>query len=209
MATARLTRDERRERTRADLVRAARRIFLKRGFHAASLEEISSAAGYSTGAVYSNFASKDELFLAVLEQNSEQRVRDYAETVLDSQSFEEGIRIAAQVAWKGAVDNPNWIPLQVEFWTHASGNRKLRAAVSEQHERVMAAIAGLIDELARRHDVQFVIPTIEVARGSSALLRGMELERLLDPSRDGAAHFQEMWTAYALGLTRRKEKATP
>ena len=61
----RLSRQDRKERTRADLVAAAREVFMRRGFHGASLEEISDHAGYTKGAVYSNFAGKDELFLAV------------------------------------------------------------------------------------------------------------------------------------------------
>jgi AcrR family transcriptional regulator len=66
--TVRLTRAERREQIRADLVASARQVFLRRGFHQASLEEIALEAGWSKGAVFSNFAGKDELFLAVLEE---------------------------------------------------------------------------------------------------------------------------------------------
>src|ERR671936_541012 len=66
MAT-RLTRGERKDRTKTDLVEAARAVFLRRGFHTASLDEIAEEAGYTKGAVYSSFGSKDELFLAVLD----------------------------------------------------------------------------------------------------------------------------------------------
>ena len=68
-------RDERKARTRADLLETARRVFELRGFHAASLEEIADAAGYSKGAIYSNFSGKDELFLAVISDHVKRRFR--------------------------------------------------------------------------------------------------------------------------------------
>src|SRR5204862_4334863 len=67
----RLTQAERKQRTRAELVSTARNAFLERGFHGASLDEIAEEAGYSKGAVYSNFAGKDDLFLAVLDAQFE------------------------------------------------------------------------------------------------------------------------------------------
>src|SRR6516165_3944264 len=74
----RLTRRESRALTRQSLVTAARRIFLSRGFHASSLEEIALEAGVTKGAVYSNFAGKGELFLAIFDQHIEERLRAYA-----------------------------------------------------------------------------------------------------------------------------------
>src|SRR2546421_6317082 len=64
----RLSRTEQRDQTRARLLDAAEKVFVDRGFHAASVEEVAEEAGYSKGAVYSNFENKDELFLAVLER---------------------------------------------------------------------------------------------------------------------------------------------
>ena len=64
----RLTRAQRRQQTRARLLDAAGQVFARRGFHAATVDEVAEAAGYTKGAVYSNFANKDELFLALLDQ---------------------------------------------------------------------------------------------------------------------------------------------
>src|SRR5438105_15844263 len=70
----RLTRAESQARTRAHLLEAAAEVFARRGFHGASVEEVADVAGYTKGAVYSNFASKDELFLAVLEGRMQAQV---------------------------------------------------------------------------------------------------------------------------------------
>jgi AcrR family transcriptional regulator len=198
----RLTREERREQTRADVLQAARQVFLARGFHNASLDEISAAAGYTKGAVQSNFDSKDDLFMAVYDEYSAQRLRSFVDVALDHDSFEAGVRAAARLAWHGVSDEPRWIPALTEFWIHAAHREPIRRAMSERHERSMDGLAALIEELAQRHGVRFTISAREVARGSAALQRGLQLERALDPEYGDAARFEAMWMAYIKGLTR-------
>src|SRR5436853_4965753 len=79
----RLLRAERKERTKSELVEAARAVFLRRGFHGASVEEIAEEAGYTKGAVYSNFDGKDALFLAAFEEHFERRAEAYAAMIVD------------------------------------------------------------------------------------------------------------------------------
>src|SRR5579862_5698159 len=67
MALEPLTPDRRRQQTRAYLLKAAEQVFSERGFHGATLDEVAAVAGFTKGAVYSNFQSKDDLFLALLE----------------------------------------------------------------------------------------------------------------------------------------------
>src|SRR3712207_4648784 len=83
MARQRLTRAEKQAQTRDRLVDAAARVFARRGFHAASVEEIAEEAGYSHGAVYSNFSGKEELFIAVYEHRVASRVGDVTALVAD------------------------------------------------------------------------------------------------------------------------------
>jgi AcrR family transcriptional regulator len=185
-----------------ELVAAARRIFCARGFHDASLDEIADAAGYSKGAVYSNFAGKAELFLAVLDAHLEQRVRAYADVVLDPGDLDESYRAVARLRLEEEEREPEWEPLLLEFWTYAARREDLREAVSERRERFLELIAALISELASRHGVTYAISVREVARGSAALLRGMVLERLLEPERTSIDVLAEMHVAYMRGLTR-------
>src|SRR3712207_3440591 len=67
------TRRQQRSETRAALLEAAARVFARQGFHRASVEAVADAAGFSTGAVYSNFAGKEDLFLALYEERIERR----------------------------------------------------------------------------------------------------------------------------------------
>src|SRR3954451_9038132 len=73
-------RAEKQARTRAELIATAGSVFAQRGYGGASVEEIAEQAGYSHGAVYSNFAGKSDLFLAVFEQYMADRTRELAAT---------------------------------------------------------------------------------------------------------------------------------
>jgi AcrR family transcriptional regulator len=205
----RLSRPERKERTRADLVAAARRVFERHGFHRASLEQIADEAGYTKGAVYSNFAGKDELFLAVLDEHIAERVPVYEEIVLGQETFEGAARAIARHLVRLGEEDPAWTPLLVEFWTHASHHEALRRAVAERHDRQLRAVAALMDEVAARHGIAFGVPTPEFVRGSSALARGMGLERLVEPGLPLRDLFEEMFVAYCTGLARPAPECAP
>src|ERR1035437_9372282 len=77
----RLTREQSRANTRKRLLTAARSAFARNGFHGASVEEIASEAGFSTGALYSNFDGKEDLFLVLMETEIEDRARELTEAV--------------------------------------------------------------------------------------------------------------------------------
>jgi AcrR family transcriptional regulator len=198
----RLLRAERKERTRAELVEAARTVFVRRGFHAAALDEIAEEAGYTKGAVYSNFASKDDLCLAVLDEHFQRRADVYSEIMFEHEDIEDSYRAVARF-WRDANERePEMARLIAEFLVHASRQEPLRTAAREVRERGLEAITALVDALAVRHGVEFTLPTRELVRGSGALNRGLAIEQLLDPDLSGEM-FEEMHVAYMRGLTKR------
>jgi AcrR family transcriptional regulator len=203
----RLSRAERQQQTRAELVAAAQRVFLRDGFHGASLTQIAEDAGYTFGAVYSNFQNKDDLFLAVLDAENRRRVPLHVDFLLDARSLEEGLRASAREYAQYAQEHPNWTAVYVEFWTHASRNPELRREVAERHERLIDTLTALIEEFARRWEVEFAIPAREVVRGTYALSRGIGLERLLDAETTTPAQFEEMFMAYTTGVIRPRSGA--
>jgi AcrR family transcriptional regulator len=200
----RLTRAERQQQTRAELLAAAHRVFLRDGFHGASLAQIAEEAGYTFGAVYSNFQNKDDLFLAVLDAENQRRVPLHVEFLLDAPSVEEGLRASAREYAQYAQQHPGWTAVYVEFWTHAARRPELRRKVAERHEQLLDTVTELLEEFARRWRIEFAIPAREVVRGTYALSRGMGLERLLDPHATPLAQFEEMFLAYAMGVIRNK-----
>ena len=200
MAATRVSRIESKARTRDDLIAAARRVFLERGFHPATLEEISEAAGYTKGAVYSNFAGKDELFLAVLERHYAERAAAYEELLLAESDIEETYRAIARYMLDAFARQPAWWPLLSEFTSHAAGDAALKERLRAARERFIDAVAATIEQLAQRHSVAFALPAREMARGAGALLRGMAVEWQIDPSLDRDAVFEELLTACLRGL---------
>jgi AcrR family transcriptional regulator len=199
----RLSRVERKEQTRSDLLHAARRVFVREGFHGASLDEIAEEAGYTKGAVYSNFADKDALFLAVLEEHYEQRVAAQRQlfVALDDRNVEAARRAVARGIYAAYERDPAWWALVADFSTHASRDSELRDQLRELRERFLAGMAELIDLIAERHGIAYPIPLQEVARGTGALLRGLMLDWILDPDGDDRAEvFEEMVAAYLRGL---------
>ncbi len=198
----RMLRAERKARTKSELVEAARTVFLGRGFHGASLDEIAEEAGYTKGAVYSNFDGKDDLFLAAFEDHFRRRAEMYAGVIFDQANIEDSYRVVGRM-WRDANErDPEWARLLTEFLIHASRDEALRAAVQEVRERGLARIADMVDALAAQHGVEFTIPTMDMVRGSGALNRGLAIEQLINPDLSGEM-FEEMHLAYMRGMAKR------
>lgn len=200
--TTRLTRAERKDQIRADLLASAYRVFLRRGFHAASLEEIAAEAGWSKGAVFSNFTGKDDLFLAVLEDYNRSTSVEQVVAMRGGGGLAGGLRAAALTMLDAAAHAPAWTTLLVEFWTHASRDPATRARASARHEELLEGYAQLVAELADRDGLDLVVPAKEAARSAASLARGLIVERLLDPSSVSDSRFVELFSTHVLAFTR-------
>ena len=196
----RLNRKQAQAQTHERLIAAARQVFLDRGFHAASVADIAAEAGYTTGAIYSNFGGKDELFLAMLDAELAERALAQRDRILESETFEGMAHAAGRDLHRAGVRDPAMTPLIVEFWTYVASKPELRDRASALHERQIAWIAELLRNGCERHGVALRISYEEAARGGGALSRGVRLERLLDPAGVAEDDFVEMFAAYVTGL---------
>lgn len=178
----RLTNAERQAQTRRRLLEAAGRVFARRGFHGASVDEIAAEAGYSTGALYHQFRGKNDLFLAMLDQHREERMRDYTEAFASAQTNEERARGGGDRWMAFLRDHPDFFPLFIEFWAAAVRDPELRPRFAEGLKMFRAAFARQIEEGAR-------VAGLELPDGFAdrfgivlnALGNGMALEKLADP----------------------------
>lgn len=179
-----MKRDRRREHqqeTRTELLQAAAELFAQKGFRATSVEQVAAKAGYSTGAVYSNFRGKDDLFLALFKQRIEQRRGDI-ETAADSglPASEQAERIGQQFAAVLQQDR-EWFLLFFEFWLHAARDERFRARFLEQHRAAQQSLAALVKARADAHGRLTPTAPGDVAIRLTAASYGLALERLLDP----------------------------
>jgi AcrR family transcriptional regulator len=175
------TRKQKQERTRAELIEAAGRVFARRGYHGASVEEVAAEAGYSTGAVYSNFGGKEDLFLALSDHELEKRLEDYR-AVIDAIDSPEGAEQTASGRFGEFIgEDPDWPLLYFEFWAYGARNRKLRGEFVKQRAAEVAIIAEAIERQTGAAGVQLPLPSEQVAVGIGALINGLAFERTLDP----------------------------
>jgi AcrR family transcriptional regulator len=180
-ALKRLTRAEKQAETRAALLESAANVFALRGFQAASVEEITESAGYSRGAFYSNFDTKEELFLALIESRTEKNLRDIAEAFREGDTPEERIRSGGAFVDSMAGRDRQWCVLYMEFWARAVRDPKLRSRFSKQYEVWRDGIALMIEAQNEELGLDLDAPPRELASGLIALCEGQVLQRLIDP----------------------------
>jgi AcrR family transcriptional regulator len=178
----RLTNHERLALTRDRLLAAAATVFAQRGYHAASVEEVASEAGYSTGAVYHHFNGKEDLFLALFEEHVAERIRDYTETFDRGRDAEQQARGGADRWMAFLREEPAFFPLYIEFWAAAIRDPKLRRRFTARLGAFRDTFASQIEQGAEDAGVELP-PEFAQRFGIviNALGNGMALEKLADP----------------------------
>jgi AcrR family transcriptional regulator len=177
----RLTRRETQEQTRSRLVATATELFLTDGYNATSLGEVAEAAGYTKGAVYSNFATKHALGLAVLEVVQEQRVSAIVASYVEGKTFEE--RIAAFGRWAEAnIGDVGWTALEVEFATSTRHIAEVRSALADRRQLITGVLADLLQDQADTFGIALPAPALDVATHLLALGIGLGVQRAFDPT---------------------------
>lgn len=177
----RLTRTERQAKTRADLLEAAARVFAQRGYDAASVTEIAEEAGYSHGAVYSNFEGKEELFLALYEEWVARRVAELELTWSHEGTLAERARAAADDWMRSLARDPEPFLLRLEFTARAARDPGLRRRLGTRVGAVPLAIRRLIEEAADGEARRLPLSPDELALALQALSLGLALETLSNP----------------------------
>jgi AcrR family transcriptional regulator len=199
MTRQRLTRAEKSAQTRAQLMASARQLFLRRGFHAASLELVAEEAGFTIGAVYSRFGSKADLFLAILDEHIDRIVAEVAKVADLDQPLGAHAELLAGRRMDLLERERDWFPLVLEFWSHAARDERLRREFGARHERLVAAYAGLIEADYARLGLPLPMAPEVLARAVVAMGNGVALERLADPGRVPEGLLSTMAVAFLRG----------
>ncbi len=122
----RLTRKEKQEQTRSCLMKSASRVFARRGMSGASIDEVAEDAGYTKGAFYANFKSKEELFLAMLDESFSERVAETEHAFATDESPPEQARHSAAHFAEAMRADPDKSRLGFEFAAHAMRSEPFR-----------------------------------------------------------------------------------
>jgi AcrR family transcriptional regulator len=176
-----MTRKERQADTRRRLVRAAAEVCARRGLARASLEEVAETAGFTKGAVYANFASKEELFLAMLDERFAERAAE-VERILGSRERPQAqARAAGDDFTRFLAADREWQRLFFEFAVHAARDDAFRVELVARYralrERIAAIVARRLEELG----VDAPMPPADMALMAFAMANGVALEAMLEP----------------------------
>jgi AcrR family transcriptional regulator len=176
----RLTRAEQSGRNRALLLAAARKVFLKRGYHGASVEQIADEAGFSTGVVYSQFGGKAELFLALLEARIAERAAGNARAVAGL-TGDQGIARLLEHAASTDRAEPEWGLLVIEFRVHAARDAELGRRYADVHQKTLAGLEQVVTDLYQPSAEPPPLPPADLARLLIAVGVSARLEQAAAP----------------------------
>lgn len=170
--------------TRARLLVTAEDLFFSHGYLSTSLDRIAHQAGYTTGAVYSSFGGKADLFLAVLEQVT---ARDLAAVrgALDAAQTDEQ-RLAAFAA-STTRDPAGWqarVVATIEFLSYARRHPELHARMMAAQRLADEAVGEVLAALCRALGVVPPVPMAELTRDVMALFNGVAIRALFDAELD-------------------------
>jgi AcrR family transcriptional regulator len=176
------TRADRQAQTRTELIEAAEDLFTHKGFHATSLDAVADAAGYTKGAVYSNFSSKEDLFFAVYERRVDRHLEHVGGLFDAADDVGEGIlQVVAAVGELRQRRADGWMAVFLEFWTHVLRHPEYRARFAELHDRAVDPFVDAIERYHAQKGGTLALPARQLARAMFAMENGIALERLTSP----------------------------
>ncbi|MER7282413.1 TetR/AcrR family transcriptional regulator [Dactylosporangium sp. NPDC000244] len=179
-----------RAEVRRRLLAAAAEVFADRGYLDSKLDDIAHAAGFTKGAIYSNFGSKQGLFGAVLDERS-----GAERAALTGAGSGDVARIIAQ----GIVGDPERRQLGLEFAARATRDEQVREILTPLRRQQRETAAAAIGELADRSGLRLTVPPEVAALILHCLTNGLSMEHLVDPELvDEAAVERAMATAIGL-----------
>jgi AcrR family transcriptional regulator len=205
----RRTRSARAERrdARAAFLRAAAAVFAERGFQDASVEDIAHRAGYSKGAIYWHFESKDDLFLALLEERLERPIREMIE-LLESAPPEQDMGPEASRRFIELLESEReLLLLQQEYWSQAVRDSKLRARYASRRAELRAAFGRAIStRLEHLGAPPGAVAGETMATVIMGLSAGLAQESLIDPGAVPDGLLGDAIVLLYLGVVARAER---
>jgi AcrR family transcriptional regulator len=191
----RMSRAERSAANRDALLGAARRVFLRAGYHGTTVEAIATEAGLTIGALYSRFEGKADLFFALLEERIAERTQQFADATGAGRGDAglEAARLWSEIMRRDL----DWQLLVIEFRVHAARHADLAARYAEMHER---SLAGLATNIAAAYGTDVDAARVDaLARAALAAAAGAALAR----AAEGELFSDEIYEHISLALSQR------
>jgi AcrR family transcriptional regulator len=191
----RAARAQRRE-AREELLAAALRVFAKRGYLLAGVDEIAAEAGYSKGALYWHFPGKEELLLALLDERIDAPMREMV-ALLESAPPDRDMSVEATREFARQLNEQREAVLvDREYWSLAIRDPELRARYAQRQAELRGSLARAIEARVRHLGTpELPMPAEEVARIVMSIIGGLAIDELTEP---GSVHPQLLGEGLAL-----------
>ncbi|SFR27989.1 DNA-binding transcriptional regulator, AcrR family [Lentzea waywayandensis] len=182
----RLTRAEQQRRTHEHLLNAGRQVFLRRGFLAATVEEIAADAGYTRGAVYKHFGGKEGLWLAIIEAGADAHLSGLRDALARATSREQ-VLAALAPADPSDEDAAKWSAAAAEVLAATAQQPETATLIAAIQRRHDDEVVALLTEHSKRLDLEPALPLDQAVVLLGALGIGLALRQTVAPASDPGA----------------------
>jgi AcrR family transcriptional regulator len=205
----RLSRREKQARTRSSLMKSAAKVFCRKGMESASIDEVAEDAGYTKGAFYANFKSKEELFLAMLDERFAERIQEIDRVFASDDPPDQQAREAAADFIRYIESDLEWERLFFEFSAYAARNEDFRQELVTRYRTLRERIAEGFVRRCEELEVEPPIPPDQFATMIVAMGNGIALEKLLEPEAVPEDLYPTMLASFFLGMREVAEQQAP
>lgn len=204
---SRETRTQSRERTRNELIEATQRVYVREGFDGTTVGKIAEEAGYTTGAVYSNFAGKLDLLFALMERQSHSFALGRLKVAGGLPDIDSKF-VALSSQWQATIeDNIEIYQLMYRLQALSVGDSEARGRFEQLDQRIRDRLAVLIEEELSDLDIEFTVPVARLASAVQALSNGFSMRQTtrIDPGL--SIEFSDAVRALFQSMTRPMDSA--
>ena len=198
MSAGTVTRREKQARTRRALLDAAAQLFGEHGLEGASVERIATAAGYTKGAFYANFASKEELFLVMLEEQFAREL-ERLERELAGQGDPRAEALAAAADFIHFAGDGEWPRLYFQFAAHAARDEAFRKELCLRQQAMRERLSVIFARWADKLAAEPPLPIPEITAMVYFTADGFLFDRMIEPELP-AELYGTMVSVFLLGL---------
>lgn len=196
-----MTRDDSREQTTQRLLEAAEKLIAKKGLEAASVENIAAAAGYTRGAFYSNFSSKDDLFIELLRRDH-QKATDQMTALRNSGVPVDELQSGARSIYSQMYRNNESFMIWTEARMLAARNTRFRTKLNALMAEKRGQVAEFIRYFYARVGVTPPMPPEDIAMGFMSLAEGVKLYLMSSPAEMTPPTAEALLTLFVDSLMR-------
>lgn len=181
MRTATISRREKQERTRTALLQAAAKLFCRHGLDGTSIADVAEEAGYTKGAFYANFRSKEELFLVMLDDKFSAELKRLESALTGDEEPREEARTAAADFIRFARSDADWPRLYFQFASYASRNDDFRQELATRQRAMRERLVGIYERWASGFDIAPPLAVEDITAMTYFMADGFLVGQLIEP----------------------------